>query len=569
MRFQINSLNIVDSLYKEAYAQMGYDYQNIDVYGNEKRVKCIQTKESYKVSTLNKQQQMIYTYLCPHCGVELFGEWNYYVPKNEDTWKEDKKEVIDAVLQKTLEDMTQIKELKKCPYCSELLSKERGFYLEYCGHSGEAKKFAISITNLVNNNYEYGELEACLSTTELKEMRNKLGKKERDKADIPFYVMAEQRRKIVQSQKKFPKCESNIACKSSEFINSEGVQEIKDNPLNLKDYIYKLIKLEMNLISLRNRLSDLYKLQVEMEVNEIYEQKQQELLMIFEKLHDKEIEYRACLENAEEYKNKSFPKEQPIPPTKPVMKQAGIFNKKKIMEENEALQKEYQLAMKAYEEKLQEKEQFIVEKERMVAEELEKAEKAKLQIANLKEDIKKQVIEKNFSTVSFVREMIDKEVAEAEDCYRKIFECKERLYAYGIVYEKYQNDVVALSAFYEYLMAGRCEALEGAHGAYNIYEAEIKANTIIGQLTQVIAKLDQLIQTQYMICSELQNVNKSINQLNSTMNNALTSIHSIEKGVQNISSNTEVIAYNTAVTAYYSKINAELTDALGYMIAYK
>ena len=34
-----------------------------------------------------------------------------------------------------------------------------------------------------------------------------------------------------------------------------------------------------------------------------------------------------------------------------------------------------------------------------------------------------------------------------------------------------------------------------------------------------------------------------------------------------ISQNSDVIAHNTAVTAYYSKINAELTDALGFMVA--
>ena len=37
---------------------------------------------------------------------------------------------------------------------------------------------------------------------------------------------------------------------------------------------------------------------------------------------------------------------------------------------------------------------------------------------------------------------------------------------------------------------------------------------------------------------------------------------------KHISKNSDVIAHNTAVTAYYSKINAELTNALGYMVAF-
>ena len=39
--------------------------------------------------------------------------------------------------------------------------------------------------------------------------------------------------------------------------------------------------------------------------------------------------------------------------------------------------------------------------------------------------------------------------------------------------------------------------------------------------------------------------------------------------MERLSKNSDVIAHNTAVTAYYSKINAELTDALGFMVALK
>ena len=36
-----------------------------------------------------------------------------------------------------------------------------------------------------------------------------------------------------------------------------------------------------------------------------------------------------------------------------------------------------------------------------------------------------------------------------------------------------------------------------------------------------------------------------------------------------IADNTEVIAYNTEKTAYYAKKNAELTNALGFLVALK
>ena len=53
------------------------------------------------------------------------------------------------------------------------------------------------------------------------------------------------------------------------------------------------------------------------------------------------------------------------------------------------------------------------------------------------------------------------------------------------------------------------------------------------------------------------------------MNKALTSIQSIDTHTAKIAETSEVIAHNTAVTAYYSKVNAELTNALGYMVAFK
>ena len=60
------------------------------------------------------------------------------------------------------------------------------------------------------------------------------------------------------------------------------------------------------------------------------------------------------------------------------------------------------------------------------------------------------------------------------------------------------------------------------------------------------------------------------------MTKALTSIQGIEaqtkqmRGyLERISQNSDVIAHNTMVTAHYSKVNAELTNALGYMVAFK
>ena len=46
-----------------------------------------------------------------------------------------------------------------------------------------------------------------------------------------------------------------------------------------------------------------------------------------------------------------------------------------------------------------------------------------------------------------------------------------------------------------------------------------------------------------------------------------TNTQNIGNSMEAIAANTEVIAHNTATTAFYSKINAELTDSLGYLVA--
>lgn len=65
-------------------------------------------------------------------------------------------------------------------------------------------------------------------------------------------------------------------------------------------------------------------------------------------------------------------------------------------------------------------------------------------------------------------EMIDTEIDQAERLLREMIHTRSAYYNSGIVFSKYCN-VVACSTFYEYLISGRCDALEGANGAYNIY----------------------------------------------------------------------------------------------------
>ena len=79
-----------------------------------------------------------------------------------------------------------------------------------------------------------------------------------------------------------------------------------------------------------------------------------------------------------------------------------------------------------------------------------------------------------------------------------------------------------------------------------------------------------------MIYRKLQSIDDFLHTLNRSFEQAVSSLQSIDskattmnKYLENISANTDVIAHNSAVSAYYSKVNAELTNALGFMVALK
>ena len=100
-------------------------------------------------------------------------------------------------------------------------------------------------------------------------------------------------------------------------------------------------------------------------------------------------------------------------------------------------------------------------------------------------------------------------------------------------------------------------------------ESEIRANRIIAQLDQVIASLETIKQTQYKAYSVLSQISYDTISISNKMSSAVKSLNSISQNTAAIKERNEQIAYNTAKTAYYSKVNAELTDALGYMMAFK
>ena len=81
----------------------------------------------------------------------------------------------------------------------------------------------------------------------------------------------------------------------------------------------------------------------------------------------------------------------------------------------------------------------------------------------------------------------------------------KNLYNLDYIYPKYRN-LTALTSIYEYFATGRCSELTGPHGAYNLYEDEVRKDMIIAQLNTVIENLEQIKQNQYKLYQQVQGI---------------------------------------------------------------
>lgn len=142
-----------------------------------------------------------------------------------------------------------------------------------------------------------------------------------------------------------------------------------------------------------------------------------------------------------------------------------------------------------------------------------------------------------------LREEIDKKL---ETPHQQSLGIREKLYARNVMYPKYQN-LPALTSIYEYFITGRCEELTGPHGAYNMYEDEMRKDTVISQLSTVIANLEQIKQNQYMLYQQVKTIQKTA----SVIGNELAQIRGYTAALTELSA---MNAYYNAVSARNSRI---------------
>lgn len=160
---------------------------------------------------------------------------------------------------------------------------------------------------------------------------------------------------------------------------------------------------------------------------------------------------------------------------------------------------------------------------------------------NTKKEYQNNLTDWNASDTQ-AREYLGSSLAETEDTLKT-------LYALDVIYPKYRN-LPALTSIYEYLITGRCEELAGAHGAYNLYEDEVRKDTVISQLNTVIENLEQIKQNQYMLYEQVVGIQQAT--------------RAIAVELYQIKGYTACLTELTALNTYYSGIAAANSTALAY-----
>ena len=123
------------------------------------------------------------------------------------------------------------------------------------------------------------------------------------------------------------------------------------------------------------------------------------------------------------------------------------------------------------------------------------------------------------------------------------------IYNKNIIFPKYRN-LVMVCSLYEYICSGRCSALEGHEGAYNILETEMRLDRIITQLDMVIDRLDSIKQNQYILYSTIKESNNKCEQIIYSANNIAASINSFRGETAALNAQIAELQKSSALTAY-------------------
>lgn len=149
---------------------------------------------------------------------------------------------------------------------------------------------------------------------------------------------------------------------------------------------------------------------------------------------------------------------------------------------------------------------------------------------------------------------LQEQLTHIKSLYANTFSTLKDFYNLDIIFPKYRS-LVPISMFYEYLASGRCFRLDGPNGAYNIYEQELRMNLILNKLDDIIERLDEIQENQYVLSSTIREGNRNAQKICDT-------IVDCSDQLQDINS-------NTTITKYYSQIAALNTTYMAWFKSYR
>lgn len=124
-----------------------------------------------------------------------------------------------------------------------------------------------------------------------------------------------------------------------------------------------------------------------------------------------------------------------------------------------------------------------------------------------------------------------------------------QIYSLNVLPTKYRN-LNAVATFYEYLVTGRCNTIQGHGGIYDTYEVERIQIEQLRQQMQMNATLSRMEDNQRMICQEMRQANQTLS--------------GIKSHLSEIERSNEEIAKNTAISAAADRQTAEAAQWMAW-----
>ena len=188
--------------------------------------------------------------------------------------------------------------------------------------------------------------------------------------------------------------------------------------------------------------------------------------------------------------------------------------------------KAYKVELAAYQKALEEYlDKYAVVEETVrdqVAREKKDQEKVKMQEKRAAEKEITQICADAVKSFPYQKrvDFLQERKLELEKALAEFVGYRRELLTTGVIYEKYRT-LVAEASMLEYLESGRCDALMGENGAYNLYESAIHAGIVNPLLDQLLLSVETVKLSQTVLFKELLRISKVIKEGNNKLNRAL------------------------------------------------